>query len=721
MSWEPGAQIDRYRIEAQLGAGGMGIVYRARDLETGAAYALKTLPTSANPDLLERFRREGQAQALADGHPNVLKIHSSGTAHGHHYLVMALASGGDLSERLRGGPLPAGRVRELGVQLAAGLEWLHQAGVLHRDLKPANVLFDEQGRPLLVDFGLAQVAGAESLTQSGTVMGTPAYMSPEQARGERSKLGPPSDVFGLGALLYHCLTGRPPFQGATTLATLLEVLEGAPPTIRSLAPETPRDLVVICERALQKDPARRFPSAAALGAALASSASAAPRSSLALLGALAGAVLFLTVALAWASFGPPGSSPTPSQPTALRPTPTPSATASLSPPWFDSLSPEAKPPHLPTGLTPGKRAGEYVNQIDGSILVWIPPGAFYMGDDEGSFDESPARPVLVPKGFFLGRLEVSRAQFAKFLQATGRKPAPIPRGETPQHPAHATWGEAHAYCAWAGLRLPAEAEWELAAGGLEERTFPWGDAPPTPAHAVAALPGRRAIGTSPVDACERGATPEGCLNMAGNLPEWTSDQAWLDLRGVSLAKSATKEQITRGGSIASGPHNLRTYSKARAKPNSTYVGIRVACSAEPVRQLEVPKGPLAFFHRARDLRDQGKFGVALEEIQEALRRVIPGSDFVLSCLEQRAALLSYTRDFEASIRDWTSLLFLNPDDPSYLRERGVNYVRIKDLRRAEVDLRRVAAHPKSRTDFREEAERFLERLEARRSRRAQRD
>lgn len=357
MSWGPGAQIDRYLVEGRLGAGGMGVVWRARDLETGVPYAIKTLPTQADADLLERFRREGLAQARADGHPNVVRIHSSGTAHGHHYLVMALAEGGDLSERLRTGPLAPERVREIGIQLAEGLEWLHQAGVLHRDLKPANVLFDEEGRPLLVDFGLARVAEADSLTQTGALLGTPSYMSPEQARGERAQLGPRSDVFGLGALLYHCLTGRPPFLGSTTLSTLLEVTEQDPPSIRRLRPEVPLDLVATCERALQKDPGRRFPSAAALAEALARAESTkahAPWGSAALAGAALLGLLALAGAALWPQAPVPATpSPKPTERAATSPA-TPASARSREPAWFVSLPSALKPPRLPRTSRPAR-------------------------------------------------------------------------------------------------------------------------------------------------------------------------------------------------------------------------------------------------------------------------------------------------------------------------------------------------------------------------------
>tara|TARA_R110002072_G_scaffold218634_1_gene376410 strand:+ start:962 stop:3106 length:2145 start_codon:yes stop_codon:yes gene_type:complete len=710
MSWDPGAQVDGYRILGQLGAGGMGVVYRAQDLETGGTYALKTLPRSAEPELVERFRREGQAQARADAHPNVVRIHSSGTALGCHYLVMDLASGGDLSERLRQGPLPPERARALGIQLAAGLEWLHQAGVLHRDLKPANVLFDDEQRPLLVDFGLARVEGAESLTQSGTIMGTPAYMSPEQARGDRDQVGPSSDVFGLGALLYHCLTGRAPFQGASTLATLIEVLEGEPAAIRSLSPEVPPGLAAACAQALEKDPERRFPSAAAFGAALSQDEAPATRGPWRVVGLLVG--LSLVVAGLFSASqrdAPPTPAPTPSLALAESPHAAPK-------PWFDLLPREQRPPELPRGLTPAQEPGSYLNAQDGSILVWIPAGAFRLGDDEGNLDESPARSVVVPEGFFLGRYEVSWAQFEAFRAATRRPPLSRPEGETPLHPARATWAEAHAYCEWAGLRLPAEVEWELAAGGTAERLYPWGDEPPTLRRANIALPTRATkYGLVRVDACEEGDTPEGCRNMAGNLPEWTSNQAWRDLEGTPFDDRPGSRHVTRGGSVSSGPHEVRTFSKSTDAWNSSQVGFRVALSARALRDPARLQEAFTFFQAARALRDRDLYPEAAEEIDQAVLRAEPGTDFAHRALRERAAIRNYAKDHEGSIRDWTLLLQFSPGDPKFLRERAFNYVALSKSSLAEADFVRVFRSPRATTKQRQEATAWLSSNQGQRS------
>jgi serine/threonine-protein kinase len=269
--WSPAdpplpAQLGGHQVLGRLGAGGMGTVYVVLDPRSGARRALKTLSPAAPIDARLRFQREAEAMAKVDDHPHVARIHSAGVDGGRAYLVMDLCEGGDLGRRLRAGPLPPQEVVALGVALARGLAHVHARGVLHRDLKPANVLFDGEGRPRLVDFGLAQVQGGERLTETGAILGTPAYMAPEQASG--GVVDARTDVYGLGALLYHALTGRPPFQGGSALATIARVLRDAPAAPRGLVPGVPAPLQAVVLRCLAKAPDERYPSAAALAEAL---------------------------------------------------------------------------------------------------------------------------------------------------------------------------------------------------------------------------------------------------------------------------------------------------------------------------------------------------------------------------------------------------------------------------------------------------------------------
>ena len=263
--WFAGGRVDRFLIEERIGQGGMGAVFAALDEETGERVALKTLTPEAveDEDLVARFLRETEAQAKVDAHPNVVRIHALGQAAGRPYAVMELIEGADLHERLRAGPLPPAEAARMARDLARGLAYLHARGVVHRDLKPANILFDADGTPKLVDFGMAWFAGASQLTRTGQVVGTPAYMAPEQARSQAG-VGPWTDVYGLCAVLFAALTGRPPFQAEGMLPTLTKVLEEEPPAPSSLVPDLPPRLEEICLGGLAKDPDAR-PSAEELG------------------------------------------------------------------------------------------------------------------------------------------------------------------------------------------------------------------------------------------------------------------------------------------------------------------------------------------------------------------------------------------------------------------------------------------------------------------------
>ncbi|MEZ6185360.1 MAG: serine/threonine-protein kinase [Planctomycetota bacterium] len=254
-------EVGGFLLEAELGRGGMGVVYRARDPRLGRPVALKVILGDASPQELRRFQTEAAASAQLD-HPNLVRVLSAGEAHGRPWLALEFVPGETLGSRLkREGPLPPPDAARLVAQLARGLAHAHTRGVIHRDIKPDNVLLHD-GVPRLTDFGLARF-GERHLTQTGAVLGTPAYMAPEQAAGEASRVGPAADAYALGALLYALLSGRPPFRGTSTLNTIRQVLDDPPPRLV----DAPRALEQIALRALAKDPAER-PSAAQLGEAL---------------------------------------------------------------------------------------------------------------------------------------------------------------------------------------------------------------------------------------------------------------------------------------------------------------------------------------------------------------------------------------------------------------------------------------------------------------------
>jgi serine/threonine-protein kinase len=257
--------IPGYAVEAILGRGGMGVVFRARHLRLNRLIALKMVLDGghAGADERERFRREAEAVA-ALRHPNVVQVHDVGDADGRPYFTMELMEGGSLAHKLAGAPQPARQAAALLLALAEAMQAAHEAGIVHRDLKPANVLLTADGTPKVADFGLARRLDDERLTLSGAVVGTPSYMAPEQARGKKELIGPVTDVYALGAVLYECLTGRPPFRAETAAATLLQVVADEPIAPRLLNPEVPRDLETVCLQCLYKEPERRYASAAAL-------------------------------------------------------------------------------------------------------------------------------------------------------------------------------------------------------------------------------------------------------------------------------------------------------------------------------------------------------------------------------------------------------------------------------------------------------------------------
>ncbi len=266
--WRPGLVVGDYRLLEQLGAGSMGVVFLAESVTTGGRYAIKTLPESSDAELVARLQREGEAIARVDAHPNVVRVRSLGTAHGRLYMVMDLVPGGDLSTRVKtSGPLPPLEAAELVRDLARGLAFMHEKGVVHRDLKPANVLFDEEGTPRLADFGLARVAGASQLTKTNELLGTPAYMSPEQALAQRELVGPATDVYALGGVFHYALTGEAPFPGSVMVEVLQRVVNEAARAPGTKRPGIPPELDAICLRALEKEPERR-PDAASLADAL---------------------------------------------------------------------------------------------------------------------------------------------------------------------------------------------------------------------------------------------------------------------------------------------------------------------------------------------------------------------------------------------------------------------------------------------------------------------
>jgi WD40 repeat protein/tRNA A-37 threonylcarbamoyl transferase component Bud32 len=255
-------RIPGYEILGELGRGGMGVVYKARQVKLDRLVALKMILAErhAGEADLARFRTEAEAIARLQ-HPSIVQVYEIGEHEGKPYFSLEFCSAGSLAQRLDGTPLQPNEAARLVETLARAMEAAHQKGIIHRDLKPANVLLLTDGTPKITDFGLAKKLNEAGQTASGAVLGTPSYMAPEQASGKGKVVGPASDVYALGAILYELLTGRPPFRAPSALDTLLQVVADDPVPPRQLQSRTPKDLETICLKCLQKEPPKRYVSA----------------------------------------------------------------------------------------------------------------------------------------------------------------------------------------------------------------------------------------------------------------------------------------------------------------------------------------------------------------------------------------------------------------------------------------------------------------------------
>lgn len=260
------SEFGDYELLEEIGRGGQGVVYRARQKSLNRIVALKVIGLGhwASTPHLKRFRRDAEAAARLE-HPQIVPIHEIGERDGSCYFSMKFIEGGQLDEAIKREPMSLRNAAELLVKIARTVHFAHEHRILHRDIKPGNILLDRNGEPHLTDFGLARLIEQEStVTNSNDILGTPSYMSPEQAAGHTKELTAAADVYSLGAVFYQMLTGEPPFAGGTTYETIRMVLESEPRNPRVRNPKIDLDLATICLKCLEKDPARRYPTALAL-------------------------------------------------------------------------------------------------------------------------------------------------------------------------------------------------------------------------------------------------------------------------------------------------------------------------------------------------------------------------------------------------------------------------------------------------------------------------
>ena len=482
---------DDYEVEGRLGAGGFAVVYLVRDVHLKRKLAVKVL----SPDLitshttLERFRREAATIAQLS-HPHIVPLHFVGQKDDLVYLAMEAIDGGSLADRLeRERQLPIDDAARILGEVASGLAHAHKRGVVHRDVKPQNVLLDsESGRALLSDFGIARTTDGGSLTASGMVVGTVAYLSPEQVAGDPADHR--SDIYALGVMAYEMLAGRAPFTGATPTAVMMKRLAGPPEPLRAIRRDVPPALASLVDACLAADPSERIQNAAdvarrvsgpsgASGAPIAG-AQADPSTGTPLvrhrtIGLIAAVVLAVGIgAYVFAANDTTGPDP----------------------------GVAARPPLVDSGM------------------VLIVAGSYPIGADTGPDVVRPRRSVGL-RAFGIDRHEVTVAEYQRYVDARGVEPPWTARPADDLPVVGVQHAEAVNYCAWRhpdGGRLPTDDEWEAAARGVGGRPYPWGDA----WDSAAANTGARKSGPAPPGRYPRGRSPEGVYDLIGNVWEWTA-------------------------------------------------------------------------------------------------------------------------------------------------------------------------------------------------------
>jgi len=527
---QPGTMISVYRIEGVVGEGGMGVVYRARDTAANRDVALKCLHTNLTGDPLFRQRFLREARVLrAWSHPGAVAIYDFVEREHILGIVMELVSGESLNVHLARwrGRMPYSEIAQIMSDVLEAMGDAHASGVVHRDLKPDNILVVKDGgrlRPKLVDFGIAKMLEGTTYTMSGALLGTCMYMAPEQVKTP-SATDHRADIYSLGVTLYELVTGRPPFDGdAGHFAVMMAHVSQRPRPPSKLRKDMPPELEKLVLDALAKDPDARPKSCAEFRERL--------------LAALA-----------------------------------------------DELGPRSVAEIPPASLP------EVVRETNGHEMVLVPSGAFAMG---------PARREVHLDPFYVDRHPVTNAQFKVFLDVTGYAPTDedakrflahwrngqIPRGEEKHPVVYVSWIDARAYAAWAGKRLPTEAEWEKSARGTDGRKYPWGRTEPGPHHANF---GRRDGSTSAVGTFPEGASPYGIQDLAGNVWEWCEDVDDEDFyaNGPShnpkhTRKTPRSHHVMRGGSWMYDARSLRTYARTNFEPRYRFAGGGFRCARSVV-------------------------------------------------------------------------------------------------------------------------------------------
>ncbi len=603
--------MGKYVLLEEIGYGGFAAVYRAHDTELERTVALKVMHQYWQGDegFSERFRREAHTMERLQ-HPNIVSVYESGEINGQLYIAMEYLPGPSLHEALKETPYPLERAVEVLEQIASALDYAHHQGVIHRDIKPANVILTEvvgSGvRATLLDFGLVKaMSGASALTSQGMLIGSPEYMAPEQANPDaRRYVGPAADRYALGVMAYRMFTGRVPFPGNTPATLNAHENKPVPPP-QQFRPDLPNRFAEAVLTMLSKSPEARFATASAF-------------------------VAQLRAVLDAQNYHQ-------ERETQLNDLYTRLKESARSKSWDDVLTiseqihaidrdyrdvkarmldakrevavqERARTPRwrwrwlavagllltllsvwgwsrLSKGSPPRNPAlgDQWTRPSDAMVMVYVPPGTFLMGVADGDPDERPVHTVLLNE-FWFDRTEVSEAQYARCVAARQCNPIQIPAPGA-QYPVQgATWENAHAYCAWAGARLPTEAEWEYAYRGPESRIYPWGDTFDSTAlnfcdgHCADDWAADEAddgyAESAPVGAYPNHGSWCGALDLAGNVWEWVGDWYGADAYAAALphnpvGPAAGTERVLRGGSWRSAAYNVRGSYRFSAAPDQS--------------------------------------------------------------------------------------------------------------------------------------------------------
>jgi serine/threonine-protein kinase len=524
----------------------MSAVYQATDPNLRRTVAVKLIHPhlSSDPEFLRRFELEAAAVAQLR-HPNIIQVYDFSHESDVYYMVLEYLAGETLQTRLKelhsaGQRLPLADVVRIMATVCDAVQYAHQRGMIHRDLKPANVMISPEGQPILMDFGVAKMVSGQQHTATGAILGTVAYMSPEQIQGQR--VDERADIYSLGVMLYEMTAGRPPFEGDSAMTVMFKHVNELPPDIRELNAEVPDELNAVIVKALSKKPADRFASAADMAAALRRVNLAAQPTQVSLSATEAPATVVATVtavaqplAPEHSTVAPPPTAPSIPTPTADQPTikaPVRQRTWLIGALALGGVGVIGIVLVIAWWLLGGP-ASSALPEAQG--MVHISGGVYLVGVNAGEGEYAPLQQVNLSE-FWIDRLEVTNAQYAEFVKAN-RAAAPTnwvggayPDGEGNRPVQGVAWQPAAEYCAWAKKRLPTEAEWEVAARGPGGYLFPWGSNDKS-----VTLPQDT---TYDVGSIAANRSPFGVFDMAGNVWEWVS---------TPYADVPAGQQVLRGG------------------------------------------------------------------------------------------------------------------------------------------------------------------------------